>query len=270
MGGNTRRDGVTCLCWPSNVSSTSIEISEHIAPLRFHHKKLRPDSGGAGRHRGGLGQEILIESRSDTPIAVSFLAERTHLPGVRHRRRQGRRAGRASHQRQEDRSQEAVRREQGRHRLARHAGRWRPWRSAPADPAALASDMDGGLCEGPQGRRGGGGHGCGGVWWAGSSRRTGAGGSRPAGAFLFRAVSGGGRVTGSRRGRWRCSRFRPRDSGKRLAESLERHPRALEPDTGPHDHDPNWIRNEAILLASPFARLERFGVIERRAIDVRH
>ena len=77
MGGNTQRDGVTCLSWPSNVSSTSIEISEHIAPLRFHHKKLRPDSGGAGRHRGGLGQEILIESRSETPIAVSFLAERT-------------------------------------------------------------------------------------------------------------------------------------------------------------------------------------------------
>ncbi|WP_422014867.1 hydantoinase B/oxoprolinase family protein [Reyranella sp.] len=77
MGGNTQGDGVTCLSWPSNVSSTSIEISEHIAPLRFHHKKLRPDSGGAGRHRGGLGQEILIESRSETPIAVSFLAERT-------------------------------------------------------------------------------------------------------------------------------------------------------------------------------------------------
>lgn len=80
MGGNTQRDGVTCLSWPSNVSSTSIEISEHIAPLRFHHKKLRPDSGGAGRHRGGLGQEILIESRSETPIAVSFLAERTIFP----------------------------------------------------------------------------------------------------------------------------------------------------------------------------------------------
>ena len=80
MGGNTRRDGMTCLSWPSNVASTSIEISEHIAPLRFHHKKLRPDSGGAGRHRGGLGQEILIESRSETPIAVSFLAERTIFP----------------------------------------------------------------------------------------------------------------------------------------------------------------------------------------------
>lgn len=80
MGGNGLRDGVTTLSWPSNVSSTSIEISEHIAPLRFHHKRLRPDSGGPGRHRGGLGQEIEIEVLSETPIAVSFLAERTIFP----------------------------------------------------------------------------------------------------------------------------------------------------------------------------------------------
>lgn len=80
MGGNIRGDGLSCLSWPSNVSSTPIEISEHIAPLRFHHKRLRPDSGGAGRHRGGLGQDLLLESRSDTPIAVSFLAERTRFP----------------------------------------------------------------------------------------------------------------------------------------------------------------------------------------------
>lgn len=80
MGGNMRGDGVTTLSWPSNVSSTAVEISEHIAPLRFHHKRLRPDSGGPGKHRGGLGQEIMIESLSDTPIAVSFLAERTIFP----------------------------------------------------------------------------------------------------------------------------------------------------------------------------------------------
>jgi len=41
-----------------------------------------------------------------------------------------------------------------------------------------------------------------------------------------------------------------------------------EPNTGPHQRDPNWIRHEAILLDSPFARMESFGVIERRAIDV--
>jgi N-methylhydantoinase B len=80
MGGNANSDGISCLSWPSNVSSTPIEVSEHIAPLRFHYKRLRPDSGGQGRHRGGLGQEILLESRSITPIAVSFLAERTRFP----------------------------------------------------------------------------------------------------------------------------------------------------------------------------------------------
>jgi SAM-dependent methyltransferase len=41
-----------------------------------------------------------------------------------------------------------------------------------------------------------------------------------------------------------------------------------EPNTGPHEHDPDWIRHEAILLDSPFTRLERFAVIERRALDV--
>ena len=132
MGGNTRGDGVTCLSWPSNVSSTSIEISEHIAPLRFHHKKLRPDSGGPGRHRGGLGQEILIESRSETPIAVSFLAERTLFPafGI-----EGGKDGapgelRINGEKTDPKKQYVV--QQGRHGLARHAGRRRPRRSAQA------------------------------------------------------------------------------------------------------------------------------------------
>ena len=80
MGGTVRRDGPTCLSWPSNVSSTSVELSELIAPLRFKHKRMRPDSGGRGKHRGGLGQEISLESRSDSLIAVSFLAERTLFP----------------------------------------------------------------------------------------------------------------------------------------------------------------------------------------------
>ncbi|WP_428675440.1 hydantoinase B/oxoprolinase family protein [Reyranella sp.] len=85
MGGNTQRDGITCVSWPSNVSSTSIEISEHIAPLRFHHKKLRPDSGGPGRHR----------------------------------------AGRAADQRQAHRPEEAVRDPEGRRGFPRDSGRRR-------------------------------------------------------------------------------------------------------------------------------------------------
>lgn len=36
---------------------------------------------------------------------------------------------------------------------------------------------------------------------------------------------------------------------------------------GPH-RGADWIRHEAVLLASPFRHLETFGVIERRALDI--
>jgi N-methylhydantoinase B len=68
------------LSWPSNISSTPVEVAERNSPLFFHYKRMRPDSGGAGRLRGGLGQDILIESRSPRPIVVSFMAERTTFP----------------------------------------------------------------------------------------------------------------------------------------------------------------------------------------------
>ena len=41
-----------------------------------------------------------------------------------------------------------------------------------------------------------------------------------------------------------------------------------EPNDEPHQRDPNWVRHEAVLLDSPFSRIESFGVIERRALDV--
>ena len=41
---------------------------------------MRAGSGGGGRYRGGLGQDILIESRSPRPIVLSVMAERTTYP----------------------------------------------------------------------------------------------------------------------------------------------------------------------------------------------
>ena len=79
MGGNMLRDGVGCLSWPSNISSTPTEVIEQCAPLRIRHRRLLPGSGGKGQHRGGLGQEILFENRSVRPAAVTFLAERTRV-----------------------------------------------------------------------------------------------------------------------------------------------------------------------------------------------
>src|SRR5262249_17642970 len=80
MGATSAKDGEHVLSWPSNISSTPVEIAERSSPLFFHYKRLRPGSGGAGRFRGGLGQDILIESESERPIVVSFMAERTRFP----------------------------------------------------------------------------------------------------------------------------------------------------------------------------------------------
>ena len=84
MGGTNQTDGQSCLSWPSNISTTPIEVIEQLAPLRVHRRALRPGSGGAGEFRGGLGQEVLFESVSRTPTAVAFLAERTRVaaPGI--------------------------------------------------------------------------------------------------------------------------------------------------------------------------------------------
>jgi N-methylhydantoinase B len=45
---------------------------------------LRPDSGGAGTFRGGLGEEICFVSRHHAPMSVVFLTERLKVaaPGL--------------------------------------------------------------------------------------------------------------------------------------------------------------------------------------------
>jgi N-methylhydantoinase B len=76
-GASAARDGAHVLSWPSNVSSTPVEMIEQLLPLKVHYRRLRTGTGGAGRHRGGNGQEILLESRAPGPVTVAFLAERT-------------------------------------------------------------------------------------------------------------------------------------------------------------------------------------------------
>lgn len=76
-GGSHKQDGANVLSWPSNISSTPVEMIEKMSPLHVRHRKLRTDAGGAGLHRGGSGQSIAFENRNKTPIVVSFMAERT-------------------------------------------------------------------------------------------------------------------------------------------------------------------------------------------------
>ncbi len=80
MGATEGGDGQNTYAWPSNVSNVPVELIERNSPLLVHKKELREGSGGAGRNRGGLGQEIELEVISDTPIGVIFMAERCRFP----------------------------------------------------------------------------------------------------------------------------------------------------------------------------------------------
>ncbi|MGB3291049.1 MAG: hydantoinase B/oxoprolinase family protein [Burkholderiaceae bacterium] len=84
MGATSTKDGASTMSWPSNISSTPVEIAEREAPLRFRRKMLRPGSGGAGEFRGGLGQDICFASTHSKPMAIVFLTERLKVaaPGI--------------------------------------------------------------------------------------------------------------------------------------------------------------------------------------------
>lgn len=80
MGATAGKDGASVMSWPSNISPTPIEIAERDSPLLFRYKRLLPGSGGAGRHRGGLGEEVCFVNRHDSPLSIVFLTERIHVP----------------------------------------------------------------------------------------------------------------------------------------------------------------------------------------------
>jgi len=77
MGAGAHGDGEAALSWPSNVSSTPVEVIEQKAPIRVLHRRIRRGSGGVGKHRGGDGLEqahLLLEGG---PYSIGFNAERT-------------------------------------------------------------------------------------------------------------------------------------------------------------------------------------------------
>jgi N-methylhydantoinase B len=71
-GARPALDGLSATAFPSRVRGIPIEIIETLAPVVFWKKELRPDSAGAGRFRGGLGQTIEIGSVDGQPFAVSI------------------------------------------------------------------------------------------------------------------------------------------------------------------------------------------------------
>ncbi|MBI4277752.1 MAG: hydantoinase B/oxoprolinase family protein [Armatimonadetes bacterium] len=60
MGATGHGDGPSCRLFPTSASNVPVEIVENRSPLVIESKELIADSGGAGTHRGGLGQRIAL------------------------------------------------------------------------------------------------------------------------------------------------------------------------------------------------------------------
>jgi N-methylhydantoinase B len=81
FGGRAGRDGMDGVhVHMSNTMNTPVEVLETAYPLRVERYALRPDSGGAGEFRGGLGLRRDVRVRDHT-ATFSVLADRQrHAP----------------------------------------------------------------------------------------------------------------------------------------------------------------------------------------------
>jgi N-methylhydantoinase B len=92
-GARPGKDGLDCTAFPSGVRSTPVEITENSAPLIIWRKEYRPDSGGRGAFRGGVGQVMEFAHADGEAFAVSKMFDRIEHPP---RGRQGGHAGEAA------------------------------------------------------------------------------------------------------------------------------------------------------------------------------
>jgi N-methylhydantoinase B len=80
MGARPTKDGLNATQFPSTIRGVPAEIVETTSPLVIHRRALAPDSGGPGKHRGGLGMiiEFGVETDEDWLFTASF--ERARIP----------------------------------------------------------------------------------------------------------------------------------------------------------------------------------------------
>ncbi|MGX5668070.1 hydantoinase B/oxoprolinase family protein [Rhizobium daejeonense] len=75
-GARPHLDGLSATPFPSGIRNVPVEVTEAITSLVIWKKEFRQDSGGAGQHRGGLGQTMVIGNREDAPLTFYARYER--------------------------------------------------------------------------------------------------------------------------------------------------------------------------------------------------
>lgn len=73
-------DGLSATAFPSGVHTMPIEATEQTGPIVIWRKELRPDSGGDGEFRGGLGQIIEIAPDDGYEFEFSAMFDRVTAP----------------------------------------------------------------------------------------------------------------------------------------------------------------------------------------------
>src|SRR5215207_7714322 len=79
-GARPSKDGLNAVGFPSGVAGVPAEVIESLSPVVLQRRQLRPDSGGTGKWRGGLGQLTEFSRRGDGQWSVSSIADRTVYP----------------------------------------------------------------------------------------------------------------------------------------------------------------------------------------------
>jgi N-methylhydantoinase B len=80
-GARLAQDGLNATAFPSGVRTMPVEATENVAPVIIWRKELKPDSGGAGRTRGGTGQIMEIATKGDLEFSVNASFDRiAHAP----------------------------------------------------------------------------------------------------------------------------------------------------------------------------------------------
>jgi N-methylhydantoinase B len=80
MGARPTLDGLSATAFPSGVHTMPIEATEHTGPIVIWRKELRPNSGGDGEFRGGLGQIIEIAAMDGHEFDFSAMFDRIKHP----------------------------------------------------------------------------------------------------------------------------------------------------------------------------------------------
>lgn len=79
-GARSSKDGLTTTGFPTGVRAAPTEVLETLTPIIQLQRELRPDSGGAGEFRGGLGQTVRVSRRGDASWTVNANIDRVIHP----------------------------------------------------------------------------------------------------------------------------------------------------------------------------------------------